>query len=458
MIRFILPVALLLAAICPSPAAEQRPNIVVFMADDWSYPHAGAYGDKTVATPNFDRIAREGILFHHAFVSTPSCTPSRLSILTGQHVWRLKEGDSLGGSLREEFDVYTEMLEKSGYRIGRYGKGVWPSKHRFRNRDSFGTRFKSFGAFIRERNGDEPFCFWYGGKDPHRPYESGIGEKSGIDLASIKVPACLPDNATVRSDLADYYWCVQRFDREVGEVLERLEKMGELENTLIVISGDNGMPFPRCKATLYDLGTRVPLAVRWGKRLKSGRRVEDFVNLCDLAPTMLRAAGMHPGMQMTGASLMPILLSEKAGQVDPQRTFVVTGMEKHVYPNPSRALRTGDFLYLRNFDPAGWQMGQIEGENPKYDFAKQPWPTGPGAFSFNIDPSPSKQSMRLNRNTPEAKLTFARRPSEELYDLKSDPAQLNNIADDPARQSTLEKLRHSLDRELRTSGDPRAPK
>ncbi len=136
---------------------EHRPNIVFLMADDWSWPHAGILGDPVVKTPNFDRIARQGVLFENAFVSTPSCTPSRLSILTGQHHWRLQEGDSLGGSLREEFDVYTEMLQKAGYRIGRYGKGVWPSKHAFRHRDSFGEQFHSFDDFIKDRKPDEPF-------------------------------------------------------------------------------------------------------------------------------------------------------------------------------------------------------------------------------------------------------------------------------------------------------------
>ena len=159
----------------------EKPNIVVLMADDWSWPHAGALGDPVVQTPNFDRVASEGILFENAFVSTPSCTPSRLSILTGQHHWRLKEGDSLGGSLREDFDVYTELLQKAGYRVGRFGKGVWPSKHSFRNRDSFGERFRSFDDFLKDRKPGQPFCYWHGGQDPHRPDELGVGAKNGIE-------------------------------------------------------------------------------------------------------------------------------------------------------------------------------------------------------------------------------------------------------------------------------------
>ncbi|MDA1068804.1 MAG: sulfatase-like hydrolase/transferase [Verrucomicrobia bacterium] len=361
--------------------------------------------------------------------------------------------------LREEYDVYTERLQDAGYLIGRYGKGVWPSKHTFRGRDSFGERYRSFDEFLMQRKSDEPFCFWYGGQDPHRPYELGIGVKSGIDLEAVEPPACLPDNETVRSDLADYYWEVQRFDREVGEVLAQLEAMGELENTIVVVSGDNGMPFPRAKATLYDLGTRVPLAVRWGSEVKGGRTISDFVSLCDFAPTFLEAAGLAPGKAMTGKSIIPILNSNQSGQVNPDRNFVLTGMEQHVYRNPSRAFRTEDFLYIRNFEPEKWLTGEVEGENPNHDFAVTPWPTGPGAFSYNIDPSPTKQYLRHNRENQEVKelvnLSFRVPPSEELYDLKVDPDQLQNIAAVKAYERILEQQRCRLNVELLKAADPR---
>lgn len=436
-----------------------KPNIVFCMADDWSWPHAGILGDPVVKTPNFDRVATDGVLFENAFVSTPSCTPSRLSILAGQHHWRLREGDSLGGSLREEYDVYTELLQAAGYRIGRFGKGVWPSKHTFRKRDSFGERFRSFDEFLEDRQLDEPFCYWHGGQDPHRPYEQGVGAKSGMKLSEVRVPACLPDNETVRSDVADYLWEVQRFDREVGEILSRLEAMGELENTIVVVSGDNGMPFPRCKATLYDLGTRVPLAIRWGAKVKGHRSVSDFVSLCDLAPTFLEAAGLSPSDPMTGHSLMPLLASTTSGQIDPTRTFALTGMEKHVYSYPSRAIRTKDFLYIGNFDPDSWPTGEVKGNNPEYDFAKTSWPTETGAFSFNIDPSPSKQFLRLHRRdqqiSPLAALSFGQHVKEELYDLNADPDQLHNVATDRSYRKAKRRLRRQLDAELIKSQDPR---
>ncbi|MAI32405.1 MAG: hypothetical protein CBE00_05560 [Planctomycetaceae bacterium TMED240] len=437
-------------------AVDKRPNIVVIIADDWSWPHASVLGSKAVKTPNFDRVAKEGTLFENAFVSTPSCTPSRLSILTGQHHWRLQEGDSLGGSLRESFPVYTELLQQAGYRIGRYGKGVWPSKHTFRNRDSFGERYLSFDDFLRDREAGQPFCFWYGGQDPHRPYETGIGLKTGINLANIKVPGCLPDNPIVRNDLADYLAEVQRFDHEVGDIIQRLESMNELDNTIVVVTSDNGMPFPRCKATLYDWGTRVPLAIRWGKA--PPHTVTDFVTLCDLAPTFLDAASTSVPQQMTGKTLLPQIKAEQNGQVDPKRTFALSGLEKHVYPYPARSLRTANFLYISNWNPAQWESGVVTGHNPEYDFSKTPWPTEPGAFSYNIDPSPTKQYLRLNPESANryAKLAFAQKPRDELYDLKRDPQQLTNLTDSPEYAQAQDLLRRKLTAELIRSNDPRA--
>ncbi len=459
-------VLLVRPGICAEPTSlaladggkEQRPNFVFCMADDWSWPHASVLGAPVIDTPNFDRVAAEGILFENAFVSTPSCTPSRLSLLTGQHHWRLREGDSLGGSLREVYPVYTELLQESGYLLGRFGKGVWPSKHKFRNRDSFGQKFASLEKFLKMRKPGQPFCYWHGGQDPHRPYEQGVGAKSGMDLSQITVPECLPDDEVVRGDLADYFWEIERFDREIGQVLATLEQAGELNNTIVVVAGDNGMPFPRAKATLYDLGTRVPLAIRWGAKAAEGRVDSELVSLCDIAPTILEAAGIKPPEAMTGRSLLGILTGrEPLSETD--RSFVLTGLEKHVYSYPARAIRTKQFLYIRNFHPEKWTSGEVVGHNPNYDFAKTPWPTEPGAFSFNIDPSPSKQVLRLGREEPPvralAELAFLPRSEEELYDLHNDPDQLKNVADVHDYAAVKARLRKQLDAELIKSGDPR---
>ncbi len=451
--------ACLLLSITGVVAEDDRPNILILMADDWSWPHAGFLGDKVVKTPTFDALARQGIVFENAFVSSPSCTPSRFAIVSGQWHWRLGEGANLGGSLAKDVPVYPDLLKAAGYHIGFSRKGAAPSKHIYRGNDPFGPRFKSFKEFLKGQNPGQPFCFWYGAGEPHRPYRAGTGVEQGLNSAAVKVPGCLPDTETVRSDLCDYYEAIQRFDRASGEMLKQLKDSGELENTLIIVSGDNGMPFPRCKATLYDTGTRIPLIMSWPRGFKSGRRITDFVSLTDLAPTILELGKVEIPKMMTGQSLLPILKSNKSGQVDARRDFVLTGMERHVYPYPARAIRTQDFLYIKNFQPDRWPKGETKNPTPTIDFTDGSWPTFPGAFSYNIDPSPTKQHLLDHRRDAEIKpfydLACGRRPDEELYDLKNDPQQLENVALEIKYAEPRQRLSQQLKQELRESNDSR---
>ncbi len=266
----------------PAAAAQpDRPNILFAMADDWSWPHAGAYGDEVVKTPTFDRLAREGVLFTRAFVSSPSCTPSRGAILTGQWHWRLGAAANLWSVFPDDLITYTELLQQAGYETGLQGKGWGPGRTQTANRHMEGKRYPNFQAFLKNRDTTKPFCFWIGGLDPHRPYKLDSGKEAGIEVDKIQPFACFPNVPVVRSDIADYYFEVQRFDKLVGAAVKSLEQIGELENTLIVMTSDNGMPFPRCKSNLYDSGTRMPLAIRWGAKVKDGRVVDDFVSFTD---------------------------------------------------------------------------------------------------------------------------------------------------------------------------------
>ncbi len=431
-------------------SAAERPNILVLMADDWSWPHSGALGDQTVKTPTFDRMVREGVLFERAFVSSPSCTPSRMAIATGQWHWRLGEAQNLGGSLAKDVPTYADLLAGAGYHTGFSRKGAAPSKHTYRGTDPFGPRFQNFEAFLSKRKKDSPFCFWYGSGAPHRPYVLNSGKAAGMVTDKVELPPGLPDHPTVRNDLLDYYAAVQEFDREAADILSRLEREGELENTLVVMSGDNGMPFPRAKATLYDTGTRVPLVARWGKQVKAGRTVGDFVSLCDLAPTFLEAAGVTTPKAMTGQSLFPQLKSKRSGQIDAARDHVLTGMSRHCFPYPRQALRTKHYLYIRNKNPEKWMTGRRKGPPQTFDFSKHHWPSGAEAFCFNVDPSPAKQYMLTHPDDPLVRACWAQAfgpyPREELYDLKNDPGQLHNLAQEPNRTKELRDMRVRLDK------------
>lgn len=433
-------------------SASARPNILLCIADDWAWPHASIYGDRVVRTPNFDRVAREGVLFTHAFSAAPSCTPSRAAILTGQAPHRLEEGSNLWGFLPAKFPVYTDLLEKAGYVVGFTRKGWGPGDFKAggRTRNPAGEPFKNFEQFLKALPSDRPFCFWFGSNDPHRPYEPDSGLRSGMKLEDVTVPPCWPDVPEVRRDILDYYFEVQRFDREVGQLLALLEKTGKAENTLVVITGDNGWPFPRAKANLYDAGTRQPLAVRWPARIKGGRTLDDFVNLADLAPTFLEAAGLKPLPEMTGRSLLGLLTGkEKPGG----RNEVFVERERHANVRrgdlsyPARAIRTREYLYIRNFRPERWPAGDPELYHSVGPFG-------------DCDDGPTKRFILAHRDDPKYarffELCFAKRPAEELYDLRKDPHQINNVAGRPEYAQIQQRLRDRLMQWLKQTGDPRA--
>jgi N-sulfoglucosamine sulfohydrolase len=442
----------LLAATIAGPLIAQnrrkQPNILFAISDDQSYLHTSAAGCRAVSTPTFDRVARSGIRFTHSFCSSPSCTPSRGAILTGQHFWRLEEGGNLWSSLPTKFSVYPEMLEAAGYHIGLQGKGWGPGDFKAggRTRNPAGPNYKDFKTFFDSRPQDKPFCFWFGSTDPHRPYDKGAGQKAGIKLDDIEVPPWLPDNPTIREDLADYLSEIQRFDRDVGAILSIIEKAGELENTLIVITSDNGMPFPRAKTNLYDSGTRMPLAVSWPAAIPGGRVVDDFVSHTDFAPTFLEAAGLPVPASMTGRSLLPLLKSKGAGQVEKARDHVFTGRERHTQMRaggvgyPMRAVRTREFLYIRNYEP-------------------DRWPSGDPPHFGDIDNGLSKEFVATHIDGPEYakfyQLACAKRPSEELYDLRQDPAQQVNVASVTKYAVNKQKMAKMLHDYLARMDDPR---
>jgi arylsulfatase A-like enzyme len=449
----------------PAPAAEtRRPNILFIIFDDWNgSTHAGAYGCTWVKTPNFDRVAREGVLFKNAFTSNPKCSPCRASILTGRNTWQLKEAVSHGGYFPPGFVVYPDLLEQAGYVIGLTGKGWGPGDFKTLagfTRNPAGPSFDArkhrpiasgisandypanFADFLQQRDKAKPFCFWMGFHEPHRAYEWNSGARLGKKLEDVKVPAFFPDTEIVRRDLLDYAVEVEWGDAQIGRTLKILEEAGELDDTLIVITSDHGMPFPYVKGQIHEDAFHLPLAMRWGKGIQPGRVVEDFINVRDLAPTYLELAGLKPHAQMTGKSLVNILRSAKSGWIE-NRDVMLAGKERHDIgrPNdlgyPVRAIRTRDFLYVRNFHPERWPAG-----NPETDFG-------------NCDPGPTKEVIKL-LGGHFYELCFGKRPADELYDLRRDPECVNNLASDLAYQEQLENLRYRMMSLLKDEEDPRA--
>lgn len=461
-VGFCLFIGLGLAAVHADQPPSSRPNILFAFADDWGYGHAGIYGDPTVQTPSFDRVAREGVLFHHAFISSPSCTPSRGAIVTGQDFWRLGAAANLWSLFPGDLVVYPDLLAESGdYHVGHTRKGWGPGRIEGREHNPAGPSYPNFERFLAQRPEGKPFCFWFGSQDPHRGVRgdgAALQKSMGLDPADVVVPAMLPDTPAVRQDIIEYYAQVQRFDRDVAGLLRLLEENGELDNTLVVISSDHGWSFPRGKTNLYDVGTRVPLAIRWPAGIRTaGRTVTDFVNLIDLAPTFLEAGGVEIPEQMTGRSIMPLLTSDAQGRIDPTRDRTFTGRERHTPAQaaglsggyPKRALRTDRFLYIRNYKPERWPEGTPDFENAFM----------PGAWLGDADNGLTKFYLWANRDRspirPLYDLAYAKRPGEELYDIENDPLQMNNVADHPDYAAARREMAEQLTKYLRQTNDPR---
>ncbi len=499
--RILAPVAvfaLIVSADAESAAEEgDRPNILLAISDDQSFPHASAYGSTMVQTPAFDRVAREGVLFNQAFAASPGCSPCRAALLTGRHCWQIEHAGTHASEFPSKYVVYPRLLEESGYFVGYTGKGWGPGNYKVSGRDrnpagpSFSKHKKqpphramssndyaaNFADFLQQRPDDRPFCFWYGASEPHRGYENGAGLAEGKKLEDAEVPTFLPDNELVRSDLLDYGVEIEWFDTHLGRMLAQLEEAGELESTLIIVTSDNGMPFPRAKANNYEYGIHMPLAICWKDRVPGDRVVDDVVGFVDLTATILDAAGVtHPSREYppAGKSLMEILTSEKEGWVDPSRTAAYSSRERHSSSRwnnlayPIRSLRTPQYLYIRNFRPERWPAGaprkykSLESDElgpmhggyhdidacPTLDWLiehREAAPTG--------DPSPLDR--RGNGGAYYFHLAVDHRPAEELYDIKKDPGCLKNLADDPRFTQVCKKLSMQLETKLRNTGDPR---
>jgi arylsulfatase A-like enzyme len=442
----------------------ERPNILFIIFDDWGWQHAGAYGCTWVSTPNFDRVAREGVLFKNCFTSNPKCSPCRATILAGRNSWQLEEATCHNGLFPSKFAVYPDLLEEAGYVIGLTGKGWGPGDFKSTGwkRNPAGPSFDqlkmkdipasgigrndysgNFAAFLKQRPANKPFCFWMGFTEPHRAYELGSGVRAGKRLEDVTVPAYLPDTSVVRGDLLDYAVEVEYADQHIGRALKALEDAGELDRTLIVVTSDHGMPFPYVKGQIFEDGFHLPLAMRWGDVIKPGRVVEDFVNVRDFAPTYLELAGIKKQAQMSGRSLVDLLRSEKSGWVDPKHKVMLVGKERHDLgrPNdwgyPVRAIRMPEYLYVHNYFPDRWPAC-----NPETDFG-------------NCDPGPTKELIKsLGGHFYE--LTFGKRPADMLFRLSDDPECVRNLANDPAFCETLAQLRTRMLEMLRDEEDPRA--
>lgn len=454
--------------------SSAKPNILFAIADDWGL-HAGAYGTDWVKTPNFDRVAKEGILFKNAYTPLAKCAPSRAVVITGRYPWQLEEAGNHLAYFPSKFKSWPEVLMEKGWHVGITGKGWGPGiakdaagKKRLITGEPYDKRrakpptggispndySANFTDFLDDNPEGKPWCFWYGALEPHRGYEFGSGIKLGGKKPSniSRVPSHWPDNETVRTDMLDYAYEVEHVDTHLGRMLDELEKRGLLENTIVIVTSDHGMPFPRIKGYAYESSNHVPLAIRWPAGIpKADRIIDDFVDFTEIAATVLDLAGIPEGESgmapITGKSLRPILESGASGQIVADRDHALIGKERTDVGRPQdkgypiRGIIREGFLFLKNYQPDRWPAG-----NPETGY-------------LDTDGSPTKSLIlelgRKDRSDKFWRLNFGKRPGEEFYDISRDPDCVRNLAEEPEFSQQRARLAELMTAELRRQGDPR---
>ncbi len=486
------------------PSGQDRPNILFVISDDQSFAHTSFAGSNFVNTPGFDKIAHEGVYFANCYAGSPGCAPSRSAIVTGRHHWQNEQSGQHASVWLKKYVSFIDQLENNGYRTGRTGKGVGPFRYDaegedplIRKTDAAGlTRsniryspdndqrhstgiskinyFENFKYFLENSRKDTPFFFWFGAYEPHRVYEKGSWKRLGKKLEDAEVPGFLPDSEVTRGDILDYAVEIEWFDQHLQKMLEYLEATGELENTIVIVTADNGMPFPRAKSNAYEYGVHVPMAIRYPKNFPGGRVVDDPIGFIDLAPTMLEVTntGKEGMPAMSGRSFLDILKSKEEGIVDSTRKYALSGRERHSssrYLNlgyPQRAIKNKDFIFIWNMKPERWPAGAPQ----KFDSndttrllpihgLDQNGQYIPDAAYTDIDDSPTKTYIIENLKQDDTKryftLAHGKRPEYELYNVTRDPFCLENLSGVLAFRAVENELKEALLKELKRSNDPR---
>jgi len=482
----------------------KKPNILFVISDDQSFGHTSFAGSTFINTPGFDRIAREGVYFKNCYAGSPGCAPSRSALITGRYPWQNEQSGQHASSWMKKYVPFVDELEANGYSTGRTGKGVSPFQYARNTMDSLWretnaagkthssikydgdtlnlpTRnmsaidyFENFKYFIENISSKEPFFFWFGASEPHRAYEKGSWKRFGKKLADVKVPGFLPDTEEIRADLLDYAVEIEWFDSHLQKMITYLEEIGELENTIIIVTSDNGMPFPRAKANSFEYGVHVPLAIRYPKKFSAGRTVYDRIGFVDFAPTLLEITATEPKtmMPISGKSFLNILESDRDGTIDKVRKYSFVGRERHSssrYRNlgyPQRGVFSEEYAFIWNMQPERWPAGAPQKYDsndttvllPIYGLNNQGSYITDAAFT-DVDDCPTKTYIIENKETDSIArffdYSYGKRPEFELYNIKIDPYCLTNLAGNSEFLSIESKLRKILLEELYKSKDPR---
>jgi len=431
--------------------AQKKPNVLFILSDDHSVPDLGCYGNPDLKTPNLDRLAKQGVLFRNAFCAAPQSVPSRAAYLTGRNVVAV---DMLRFSnpLPREYVTFPEVLRAAGYHVGTLGRlfhldgshdpnAVETEIHKKLGLITFSDRYNyvAFGneynlipkteEFLNQVPKDTPFCLWANYHDPHRPW---LAKEYEPDPDKITVPQTLPDTKEVRKDLAAYYGTINRLDENLGKYLDYLQKRGALENTIIVFAGDNGCSLIRGKGTLYRVGLNTPLIVNYPPKAKANIVSDVLVAGIDVAPTILELCGVKGNPEIEGKSFVKVLNGSREEYND--YVYAVRGTHASSLPNGTGAFDLSRTVFNKEYkliyNPL-WQLSY--------------WPVDAGGQPFWKDLVQKNKAGELESRFSKSTLFTEKRPMFELYDLKNDPNEFNNLSGKPSYEEVEYDLKLKME-------------
>ena len=432
------------------PTQERRPNVLVFIPHDLG-DNLHCCGHPQVRSPNLDRLAQRGVRFSEYFCVSPECSPSRGGMMTGYHVhengmlglapfgWVLRKPHLAKRMAELGYDTHLfgfqhethETPETLGYSSAL--KREAPQGER--RGDTAAIVCEDVRAFVQSEaaSAERPWFACAGFADVHRPWKP----ETSFDADTVQPPPFLPDNPTIRSDLARFYQSIMDMDAAVGGAIDELDRTPAAADTLVIFTTDHGAAFPRAKATLYDPGIRIPLIMRLPGRFEGGRVCDELLSNVDFTPTVLDLCGAPSCGEFTGRSFAPLL----RGQPYEPRDQIVSSLFYDVAYDPMHCVRTREFKYIRSFAVTPEEAKGADPETLATHVAGQ-WIR---VDDFDVMASDAWQSMKTECPKP---------PREELYDLRSDPWEQNNLAQDPAAQDTLDAMRARLDEWMTRTDSP----
>lgn len=409
-----------------------KPNIIFYITDDIGWNDLGCYGNSVVKTPNIDQLATSSMVFDNAYLASSSCSPSRASIATSRYPHNHGAPELHTRINLEKQPFFPRQLKEAGYYTIFNGKA-----HGFEiDSITWDTAPPAKGPGLQEdwvnllknRDKSKPFFAWFASVDAHRKWQF-TNEAPVYDPSVIEVPPMLYEGPMTRQDLADYYHEVSRTDYYMGELIKELKAQGVYENTIIVHCSDNGRPFPRCKTRCYDSGMKTYLLV-YGPGIKPGRS-NSPVSVIDIGPTLLDFAGIPTDKRMQGVSFRKVLTNPEAKS----RDFTFSEQNWHVFQAHQRMVRFGNWMYIKNNFPE--RRANCQESNLLYPAGKELW-----------------EAWENGLTLPEQEDVFRiPRPEEELYNVKKDPYQFDDLSEDPLYRAVLDSMRQIMAVWVRETGD-----